>query len=87
MRHLIPLLAAAALVLSTAPAYADLDGDGSVGTFDLTILLGAWGPCCEVAERTPPQTVQECIDKFCCKSERQLALQKCLCVVDPQSCE
>ncbi len=23
---------------------ADLDGDGSVGAFDLAILLGAWGP-------------------------------------------
>ncbi len=23
----------------------DLDGDGSVGAFDLAILLGSWGPC------------------------------------------
>ncbi len=23
----------------------DLDGDGSVGAFDLAVLLGSWGPC------------------------------------------
>ncbi len=27
------------------PNPADLDGDGSVGAFDLAILLGSWGPC------------------------------------------
>jgi sugar lactone lactonase YvrE len=27
------------------PCPADLDGDGSVGFNDLTLLLGAWGPC------------------------------------------
>ena len=25
----------------------DLDGDGSVGAFDLAILLGSWGPCAD----------------------------------------
>ncbi len=25
----------------------DLDGDGSVGPFDLAILLGSWGPCAD----------------------------------------
>ncbi len=29
----------------TKPNPADLDGDGSVGAFDLAILLGSWGPC------------------------------------------
>lgn len=27
------------------PVNGDIDGDGSVGTIDLLILLGAWGPC------------------------------------------
>lgn len=27
------------------PINGDIDGDGSVGTIDLLILLGAWGPC------------------------------------------
>ncbi|MCH8153297.1 MAG: hypothetical protein IH830_13105 [Planctomycetes bacterium] len=69
------------------PCPADLDGDGSVGTFDLQILLGAWGPCCEVANKTPPQTVQDCIDRFCCQYANQLALERCLCAVEPENCE
>ena len=27
-----------------APCDSDLDGDGSVGAFDLALLLGSWGP-------------------------------------------
>ncbi len=53
MRHLMPLLAAVASVLSTAPAYADLGDqlaklladDGAVGILDLLALLANWGPC------------------------------------------
>ena len=29
---------------SLAPSPADLDDNGTVGAFDLAILLGAWGP-------------------------------------------
>ena len=44
MRYLTPvLLAVAASVLSTVPAYAELDGDCTVGVKDLLILLGNWG--------------------------------------------
>ncbi len=44
MRSLTPvLLAVAASVLSTVPAYAELDGDCTVGTSDLILLLGNWG--------------------------------------------
>ena len=25
--------------------YADVDGDGTVGTNDLLAVIGAWGPC------------------------------------------
>lgn len=32
------------------PPVADLDGDCSVGTTDLLILLGAWGPCDDCAD-------------------------------------
>ena len=32
-------------VIREAPNPADLDGNGSVGSSDLTILLGAWGGC------------------------------------------
>ena len=28
---------------------ADLNGDGTVGAFDLALLLGAWGPCLDCA--------------------------------------
>ena len=31
--------------LPVAPCPADLDGDGIVGTSDLIVLLGNWGPC------------------------------------------
>ena len=27
------------------PVFGDLDGDGTVGSGDLVILLAAWGPC------------------------------------------
>ncbi len=47
MRHLMPLLAAAALVLSAVPAQADLDGDVNVGPLDLALVLGNWGECPE----------------------------------------
>ena len=33
------------LVCEPAECVADLDGDGSVGAFDLAIVLGTWGPC------------------------------------------
>lgn len=33
------------LVITDSPAGADLNGDGVVGSADLAILLGNWGPC------------------------------------------
>ncbi len=38
---------------------ADFNGDGSVGPFDLAILLGAWGPCPKPCTPGPP--VQTCV--------------------------
>jgi hypothetical protein len=34
-----------ARIVAVEPVSADLDGDGAVGFSDLTVLLGAWGPC------------------------------------------
>ena len=42
--------------------------------------------CTFVGNTSVPQTVQDCIDKFCCDPQNQLALEECLCAVDPQSC-
>ncbi len=32
-------------VIEVVPAIGDLDSDGTVGAFDLAIVLGSWGPC------------------------------------------
>ncbi len=63
---------------------ADLDCDGSVGVNDLLILLAAWGPCGSPIASEPPQNVLDCLDKFCCAEEDRLALEMCLCAVDPE---
>jgi hypothetical protein len=34
-----------------------------------------------------PRDVQDCMNKFCCEPEDLLALETCLCAVDPESCE
>lgn len=69
-----------------ATCLADLDCDGSVGVEDLLILLGEWGPCGTPIATTPPQDIQDCMDRFCCAEEDLLALEKCICSVDPE-CE
>jgi len=56
-----------------------------VGISDLLILLGAWDVC-GAATSGPPQDVLDCLDKFCCAEEDMLALEMCLCAVDPE-CE
>ncbi|MCH8823346.1 MAG: hypothetical protein IH984_07545 [Planctomycetes bacterium] len=61
---------------------ADYDFDGSVLTSDLLELLANWGPCFIGAEI--PQTVQDCLNRYCCAPEDLLALEKCLCIVDPE---
>ena len=32
------------------PCPADFDSDGTVGAFDLAVLLGVWGPCPDSCE-------------------------------------
>ncbi len=64
--------------------FADLDCDCDVGVSDLGILLAAWGLCGESTAEGPPQDVMDCLDKFCCAEEDMLALEKCLCSVDPE---
>ena len=61
-----------------APCDADLDCDGTVGVLDLLILLGEWGPCGAPIATTPPQNIQDCMDRFSAESEDELALIKCL---------
>ena len=57
---------------------ADLDCDCDVGVSDLLILLGDWGPCGFPIATTPPQSIQDCMDRFSAESEDELALIKCL---------
>ena len=55
---------------------------GAIGATDLLILLTAWGPCGE-SGGGPPQDILDCLDRFCCAEEDMLALEKCICLVDP----
>ena len=52
--------------------------DGTVGVSDLLILLGEWGPCGTPIAATPPQNIQDCMDRFSADPEDELALIKCL---------
>ncbi|MCH8260067.1 MAG: hypothetical protein IIC46_07660 [Planctomycetes bacterium] len=49
-----------------------------MGVSDLLILLGEWGPCGAPIATTPPQTIQDCMDRFSAESEDELALINCL---------
>jgi len=60
---------------------ADYDFNGAVGTTDLLALLANWGTCF-ISEEIP-QTVQDCLNRYCCAPEDLLALEKCLCIIDP----
>ena len=40
-----PLLILAGIVWGSTASAADLNGDGSVGAADITVLLSAWGAC------------------------------------------
>jgi hypothetical protein len=69
------------------PSPCDLAGpqggppDGMVGINDLLVLLGAWGPCCRAGAQSPPQSVQDCIDRY--GYEDPLVLEHCICAVEP----
>lgn len=67
----------------TNPCRWDLDCDGVVGVVDFLQLLGEWGPC-GMPTGGPPQTVQDCIDRF--GLEDPEVLEKCICAVEPQEC-
>lgn len=68
------------------PCVADLNCDGSVGILDLLALLANWGPC-STSIGEVPRTVEDCLNKFCCEEENMLALEKCLCAIEPQNCQ
>jgi len=42
----------------------DLNGDDIVNTADLLLLLGNWGPCGSPGTISPPQSVQDCIQRY-----------------------
>jgi subtilisin family serine protease len=44
----------AAAAVATLAVTGDLDGDGTVSTADLLVLLGAWGPCDEACPPACP---------------------------------
>ena len=81
---LLALLAAWGLCPAPPAACAvDLDCDGSVGVDDLLILLAEWGDNCQAIFSGPPQNIQDCMDRFCCDPEDELALIKCLETLAP----
>jgi hypothetical protein len=55
-------------------------GAAGVGVEDFLAFLGHWGPC-GVSGGTPPQSVQDCIDRF--GLEDPQILQACICAIDP----
>jgi len=42
---------------------ADIDGDRLVGLSDLLLVLSEWGPC-GGAQQGPPQSVQDCWERY-----------------------
>ena len=65
------------------PAVLDLNCDGIVGITDFLEVLTLWGPCGAPSGEVP-QTVQDCIDRFGLDTA---LLTKCICTVEPESCE
>jgi hypothetical protein len=65
------------------PGPCDINGDGDVGVNDFLDMLAAWGPCCRQGNFPPPQTVQDCINRF---GIDPLLLEKCICAVEPEQC-
>lgn len=60
----------------------DINADCTVNTTDLLLLFADWGPCGQQGGSIP-QNVQDCLDRYCCAPEDLLALEKCICAVDP----
>jgi len=52
-----------------------------VGIVELLALLAHWGPDCGSPAQGPPQSVQDCIDRF--GTEDPQVLQNCICMIDP----
>jgi hypothetical protein len=57
------------------PCAGDIDGNGDVGFSDLLEILTWWGPCVSPFPVSPPQSVQDCIQKY---GGNPLNLQKCI---------
>ena len=60
---------------------ADFDCDNDVGIVDFLDLLAHWGPTCGAIPEGPPQSVQDCIDRY--GTEDPLLLLHCMCMFDP----
>jgi hypothetical protein len=69
---------------TTGPCRADFDCDGMVGIIEFLRVLADWGPCGNPDPGGPPQTVQDCIDRF--GTEDPELLEKCICAVEPEEC-
>jgi hypothetical protein len=61
----------------------DIDENGFVNVQDFLKLLARWGPCCRQGSSAPPQTVQDCINRF---GFDPVLLEKCVCAVEPEQC-
>ena len=62
----------------------DVVGVPGVGIQEFLALLGTWGPCCRYGSTSPPQSVQDCIDKF--GTEDPAVLERCICTAEPEQC-
>lgn len=77
---LLEMLAEWGLDCTQVGVTCDLAGGPGVDVVDLLALLGSWGPCGQPPE-APPQSVQDCIDRY--GLEDPIVLEQCICAVDP----
>ncbi len=68
----------------TQPCRTDFDCDGVSGVVELLEVLGGWGPCGNPSPEGPPESVDDCLDRF--GLEDPIVLEKCICTVDPAQC-
>jgi hypothetical protein len=65
------------------PGSCDIDGSGIVNIEDFLDMLAFWGPCCRQGVMQPPQSVEDCLNRF---GFDPVLLEKCICAVEPEHC-